>query len=109
VRLPPGPLRAAVLLEAASFRPAPELCAQALAESGADPDLRVRAELQLSRQGIYEFDPDSSLRHARKAVDAARTLGDPVLLAAALTQLGVVEFLLGGVTPLPALDEALRL
>src|SRR5262249_13049307 len=106
-RLPPGPARSGVLLEAASHRPgAIELCRQALDEAGGDPVLTIRGQLGLATQHFYLFEIVASLERVETAVRLARELGDPRLLAIALTHLGIFRFLGGVDEPLPAFEEA---
>jgi DNA-binding NarL/FixJ family response regulator len=108
-RLPPGPARAAVLLEAAARRPASaDLCHQALEEADGDLVLTIRGRLVLALQHLYGFAIPASLEQLETAVERARDLGDPRLLAAALTQLGSFRFLGGIDDPLPPLYEATR-
>jgi DNA-binding CsgD family transcriptional regulator len=109
-RLPSGPARAAVLLEAATHRlGAAELCRLALEEADGDPVLMIRGQLGLASQHFYAFDTLASLEQVETAVTLARDLGDPGLLAVALTHLGIFRFLGGVDEPLPPLDEANRI
>jgi DNA-binding CsgD family transcriptional regulator len=109
--LPPGPGRATVLIAAAEHRPgAEDLCQQALAESGGDPAIDIRAQLSLGVQRLYQFDTSAVHRHIDAAVELARQLGDPTLLCVALTHASFAAVLLpGGGDPTAALDEALQL
>ena len=104
--LPPGPTRAAILLEVAEHRPgAAALCQQALDEANGDPVLSMRAELALGLQGLYGLDA-SAFAYLDSAVGRARELGEPALLASALSFRGGVRFLLGGPGALADFDEA---
>jgi DNA-binding NarL/FixJ family response regulator len=108
-RLPPGRARAAVLLEAVHRPGAAELCRQALDEADGDVALTIRAQLGLSIQYFYGFEISASLEQVDAAVRTARDLGDPRLLAVALTHLGIFRFLGGVDDPLPPLEEASRI
>jgi DNA-binding CsgD family transcriptional regulator len=111
-RLPPGPARAAVLLEASALRPGPEaaeLGRQALDEADGDVVLTIRSRLVLGVLHIFSLEISVSLEHVETAVGLARELGDPRLLAVALTHLGLCRFLGGADDPLPPLDEATRI
>ena len=109
-KLPPGPGRAAVLLEAANRRPgAAWLILQALDEAGGDPMLALRAELMLCVEALYRLDAAASLEHGRAATELARQLGDRPLVALSTTYLGAATFIGGAGNPLPDLDEAMRI
>jgi DNA-binding NarL/FixJ family response regulator len=109
-RLPPGPERAAVLIEAVSHRPGTaERCRQALIEANGDTALTIRGRLGLAGQYLFAFDIPASLEQVETAVGLARNLGDPHLLAVALTHLGIFRFLGGVDDPRPPLDQAIRI
>ena len=109
-RLPPGPARAALLLEAVEHRPgSDDLCRQALTEAGDDPGLRIRGELALALQRLYGFDGTGARPHVETAVELARRLGSPQLLDLAVTHRGIVTFLFGDGDPSSDFAEALAI
>ena len=109
-RLPAGPARAAVLVEASMRHPgAAALCLQALEEAAGDPVLSIRAQFGLAVQELYRFDTAASLERSQIAVDIARRLGDRSLIAMTASFLGAVRFLGGVGNPMPDLDEALQI
>jgi DNA-binding CsgD family transcriptional regulator len=107
--IPPGPLRASVLLNLADFSwdepAAGELAEQALAEVGTDDSCRARLHMLLSALAL-EGEDRSAVGHIRAAYDAANRTGDDELKMLALVNLVDTEVCAGEMTP-GLLEQAL--
>lgn len=109
-RIGPGPDRARALLHLStcSPRPAFDLCQQALAEAGDDPDLRARIHLLLADHRFF-VDLRAAHEDVRAAVHAAEASEDAGMLIQALTLLGFVEAARGLESASETLDRAREL
>jgi DNA-binding CsgD family transcriptional regulator len=101
--IPPGPLRADVLLNLADFHwdepeVAVELAQTALAEVGGDDRRRARLHMLLSSLAL-EAQTTSALPQIRAALQAAERSGDEELKLLALVNLVHVEVCTGELTP----------
>jgi DNA-binding CsgD family transcriptional regulator len=101
--VPPGPLRASVLLNLADFgwndaEAAIDLAERALAEVGDDDASRARLHMLLNSRALEAGDP-SALDHIRAAREAAERNGDEELILLALVNLVLVEVCVGRMTP----------
>ena len=106
-KLPPGRMRAAVLIEAAHARPtSADLLRQVLAEAGDDSSLTTRAALMLTEQAMFAFDVPAALDHAEAAIEGARRLEDSALLCVGLGYRGIVKMVGGGGDPSADFSEA---
>jgi DNA-binding CsgD family transcriptional regulator len=108
--IPPGPLRARVLLNLADFRwddarASIELAERALAEVGSDDACRARLHMLLSARAL-EAEADSALSHIRAAYEAADRSGNAELTFLALVNLAHTEVCVGELTP-GLLEQAL--
>ena len=108
--IPPGSLRAQVLLNLADFRwddrnAAVELAERALREVGSDDACRARIHMLLSSQFV-EAGGGPALTHIRAAHDAATRSGDEPLALLALVNRVHVEVCIGELTD-GLLDDAL--
>ena len=108
--MPPGPLRAKVLLNLADFgwddaRAAIELAERALADVGDDDVSRARIHMLLGSRAL-EAGSDSALDHFRAGREAAVRTGDEQLTILALVNLVTAEVCVGRLTP-GLLDRAL--
>jgi DNA-binding CsgD family transcriptional regulator len=115
-RLPPGPERGAALTRLAwvrSFgggvRVGADLFRAALAESGDDPASRVEIELGLAWEIHRAGDVAGAEPHARAALELAKQVGDPTLLASALADMAFFETVLGRGIPTELIERALAL
>jgi tetratricopeptide (TPR) repeat protein len=101
--IPPGPLRAGVLLNLADFRwdnakRATEFAERALAEVGTDDACRARINMVLSACAL-EAGHGPALRHIHAACDAADRAGDGELMLLSLVNRVHVEVCVGELTP----------
>jgi DNA-binding CsgD family transcriptional regulator len=101
--IPPGPVRAGVLLNLADFRwddaaAAIQLAECALAEAGGDDSLRARIHMLLSSRAL-EAEAGSALYHIRAAQEAADRTEDEELALLALVNLAHTEVCVGEMTP----------
>jgi DNA-binding CsgD family transcriptional regulator len=108
--IPPGPMRAGVLLNLADFRwddarASIELAERALAEVGSDDACRARIHMLLSSRAL-EAEADSALSHIRAAYEAADRSGNAELTLLALVNLAHTEVCVGELTP-GLLEQAL--
>ena len=111
---PFGPARARLLLHRARFADVDPDTAiawlhEALASAGGDPALEAEIVAQLAftitnARRISDAEP-----YARKCVELAGLVGDPLLLARALSWLAVNQFWLGRGLPTELMDRALEL
>ena len=107
--IPPGSLRASVLLNLADFTwddaTAMELAERALGEVGSDDSCRARIHMLLSALAL-EAEDASALSHIRAAHEAATRTGNEELTMQALVNLVDTEVCAGQMTP-GLLEEAL--
>src|SRR5207248_5141953 len=108
--IPPGPLRAEVLLNLADFRwddarGSIELAEHALAEVGNDDACRARILMLLSSRAL-EAEAGSALGHIHAAFEAAERTGNEELALLALVNLVHTETCVGEPTP-GLLEQAL--
>ncbi len=113
---PPGKERAQALTRlgwvsahAEGFHAAEEVFGAALAEHADDVSLRIEIEEGLAwcfhmTRGIAVAEI-----HARNALELAESLGEPALLAGALSHVAFLEALKGGVIPLETIERAVAL
>jgi len=112
---PPGRVRAEALLRLAWVRGykdgfgAVDLLVEALAE--AEGDVRTLAEIEDALAWARHMSGDlvAAARHARSALDLAEGLGEASILARALANIGLLDFLRGSGVDRAALDRALAL
>jgi DNA-binding CsgD family transcriptional regulator len=108
--IPPGTMRARVLLNLADFRwddakASIELAERALAEVGSDDACRARIHMLLSSRAL-DAEADSALSHIRAAYEAADRCGNAELTLLALVNLAHTEVCVGELTP-GLLEQAL--
>ena len=110
-----GPIRADALLRLSWVRghtdnPARvDLLTEALQHAGEEPLIRAEIEDGLAWASQMSGDLEAAARHARSAVSYAEELGDPPILARALANVALLEFLRGRGVDRPLLDRALAL
>lgn len=96
--LPAGPERAQALQRlafATTDRPTLELAERALAEAGDEPALRAEIHFTLARLSRNAGELARAETHAERAGESAEASGRDVLLAEALSELGVVRAIRG--------------
>jgi DNA-binding CsgD family transcriptional regulator len=115
-RLPPGPERGAALTRLAwvgsfgtGFWVSADLFRAALAESGDDPASRVEIERGLAWSIHAQGDVAGAEPHARAALELAKQIGDPTVLASALADMAFFETVLGRGIPTELIERALAL
>jgi len=113
---PPGRERASVLARLGwvrahgeSFRAGAEVFGAALAEYADDAALRIEVELGLAWCTHATSTIPAAEAHARTALELAETLGDPTLLAGALSHVAFLESLQGGGVALATIERAVAL
>lgn len=114
---PPGPARAAVLVQLAlptviskGWHEALALCQAALVEAEGDHALQATVHLRLAE--ILRFhgsESERGLKHAELAVAAAERAGDPLLRCETRAVFGLMHFVAGHGVPRAEMEEALAL
>jgi DNA-binding CsgD family transcriptional regulator len=112
----PGRARAQVLArlgwvrsQREGFHAGAEVFAAALAEAGDDPALRVEVEEGLAWCLHSTTGVDAADRHARTALELAEALGEPSVLAGALSHVAFLDTLRGDGIAMASIERALRL
>lgn len=111
----PGPLRAEALLRlywARGHKDNPatvDLLTEALTEAEGDARLRAEIEDALAWANHMAGDLKAAARHARSAADLAENLGEASILARALANVGLLDFLQGRGVDRALLERALAL
>jgi DNA-binding CsgD family transcriptional regulator len=112
---PPGPERAEALRLLGTIRwydsrsESTELLREALAEAGDDSGLRATVERELAWTELMSGNARTAEGHAQAALDVAETLGDPALLADALTAVGFTQAYQAKGHPLDLVERAVGL